>query len=144
LKRQRERKVPSSDKIRDQIERKAKLRCEYCRAPQAICGYQFHLEHIHLRSRKGSDSLSNRALACASCNLAKGGRIRGIDPATGREVHLFHPRNQRWNRHFRWTADQGTLVGITAAGKATIAVLDLNSERRSEARRHWFETGWLP
>jgi hypothetical protein len=69
--------VPFSDKIRDQIERRAKLRCEYCHAPQAICGYQFHLEHIQPRSREGSDSLSNRALACASCNLAKGGRIRG-------------------------------------------------------------------
>jgi HNH endonuclease len=136
--------VPSSDKIRNQIEQRAKFRCEYCCAPQAICGYQFHLEHIHPRSRKGSDSLSNIALACASCNLAKGDRIRGIDPVSGRKVNLYHPRKHVWNKHFRWLIDQGILLGITPAGRATVVALDLNSERRKEARWLWFETGWLP
>jgi hypothetical protein len=136
--------VASSDKIRNRIELRAKGRCEYCRAPQGICGYRFHLDHISPTARKGSDAFSNRALACASCNLAKGDRTSGIDPFTGRKVNLFHPRKQVWNKHFQWSTDQEGLLGVSAAGRATIQVLDLNNASRKEARRLWFETGWLP
>jgi HNH endonuclease len=143
LTRRRKKTSPSND-LRDRIEARAGYRCEYCRAPQAICGYRFHLEHVRPTSRGGSDSLPNRCLACATCNLAKGDRTTAADPLTGREVRLFDPRRHIWNRHFRWSSDQQHVLGTTPTGRATIAALDLNGELRLSARLFWFETGWLP
>ena len=42
------------------------------RDPQRVSGYRFHLEHVIPSVRGGSDAFRNRALACATCNLAKG------------------------------------------------------------------------
>ena len=57
--------------LRARLEERAGGRCEYCQAPQRVCGYRFHLEHIIRVALGGSDDESSRALACASCNLAK-------------------------------------------------------------------------
>ena len=62
------------------VEHRAGDRCEYCRAPQAVCGYSFHIEHIIPKTLDGSDDRSNRALACASCNLSKADRVSASDP----------------------------------------------------------------
>lgn len=130
--------------LRARIEDRADGRCEYCQAPQRACGYRFHLEHILPVALGGSDSYSNRALACASCNLAKADRASGRDPLTGAEVLLFNPRTQSWRGHFDWAEDQQSLMGLTATGRATIATLDMNSELRLAARRFWCEVGLLP
>jgi hypothetical protein len=92
----------------------------------------------------GADDESNRALACASCNLAKSDRASAPDPVTGERMPLFHPRTQRWRDHFRWSEDQKMLLGVTATGRATIDALDLNSELRQMAREFWFAAGLLP
>jgi hypothetical protein len=113
--------------LRARIEGRADGRCEYCQAPQRACSYRFHLEHIVPIAQGGSDEESNRALACASCNLAKADRGSGRDPLTGEEVPLFHPRTQVWRDHFAWAEDQRTLIGLTATGRATIVALDMNS-----------------
>jgi hypothetical protein len=42
-------------------------RCAYCGAS----GVPLNIDHIHPRSRGGSDRISNLALACVSCNQAK-------------------------------------------------------------------------
>jgi hypothetical protein len=130
--------------LRARIEERAGGRCEYCQAPQRVCGYRFHLEHIIPVVLGGSDDESNRALACASCNLAKGDRGFGRDPLTGDEVPLLHPRTQVWRDHFAWAEDQRTLTGLTAIGRATIATLDMNSELRQAARLFWFAANLLP
>jgi hypothetical protein len=126
------------------VEKRARCRCEYCHAPQRVSGYRFHLEHIIPQAKGGSDAPRNRALACATCNLAKTDKTRGIDPRTGAEVALFNPRTQVWERHFRWANDQQTIAGRTATGRATVETLGMNNEFLQEARRLWFETGWLP
>jgi hypothetical protein len=130
--------------LRERIEARADGRCEYCQAPQRACGYRFHLEHIIPVVLGGSDDASNRALACASCNLAKADRAMGRDPLTGEELLLFHPRQQVWSDHFAWAEDQQTLRGLTATGRATITTLDMNSELRQAARLFWFQAGLLP
>lgn len=130
--------------LRARIEQRADGRCEYCHAPQNVCGYRFHLEHVVPLSQKGSDALDNRALACASCNLAKADRMSGTDPSTGSRVRLFNPRQQSWEQHFRWEPDQKTLTGITEIGRATVVTLDMNSALRQEARQIWFAVGLLP
>jgi hypothetical protein len=126
------------------VEARALQRCEYCHAPQRICGYRFHVEHIVPIAERGSDALTNRALACAACNLAKIDKVSGIDPRTGTRVPLFNPRSQTWADHFAWADDRQTLTGLTPTGRATVATLDMNSTFRKEARKLWFETGWLP
>ncbi len=109
--------------LRIRLEERADERREYCQAPQSACGYHFHLEHIVPIASGGSDAEANRALACASCNLAKSDRVSGREPLTREEVTLFHPRTQVWSEHFTWGEDQRTVIGRTAIGRATIAVL---------------------
>ena len=130
--------------LRAQIEARAEGHCEYCQAPQIVCGYRFHLDHIVPVAIGGSNEEANLALACASCNLAKSDRIAARDPISGEETLFFHPRRQHWKDHFCWEEDRQTLLGITATGRATLEGFDLNSELRQKARAFWFEAGLLP
>jgi hypothetical protein len=130
--------------FRTEVEERAGGVCEYCHAPQRATGYRFHLEHIIPSSKGGSDDLPNRALACASCNLAKTNKMSGVDPLTGEEVALFNPRTQVWDEHFRWATNQQTLEGLTNVGRATIAALSMNSQLYKEARQLWFGAELLP
>ena len=130
--------------MRQQVETRARGRCEYCHAPQRTCGYRFHIEHIIPRAQGGSNALANRALACASCNLAKGDHVSRIDPLTRTEVGLFNPRIQVWEDHFQWADDQQTIEGQTPTGRATVAALAMNSDLPKEARELWFRVGLLP
>jgi hypothetical protein len=130
--------------LREAVIRQARNRCEYCHAPQRACGYRFHLDHVLPSVRGGNDELENRALACASCNLAKGERIAGLDPLTQIEALFFNPRTQLWADHFRWNEDWETLVGLTPTGRATVFALDVNNSLRLEARRFWFQLDLLP
>jgi hypothetical protein len=67
-------------------------------------------------------------LACFPCNNHKGANIAGIDPVTRRLTPLFNPRRHKWDRHFRW--DGPKLLGRTPIGRATVAVLEINSRER--------------
>ena len=94
---------------------RARGRCEYCCLHQDYEPYyRFHIEHIIAKQHGGTDRLDNLALACHHCNHRKGTNLSGIDPQTGRIVPLYHPRRQRWQRHFR-LADV-RLLGRTASG----------------------------
>lgn len=127
------------------VERRAKGRCEYCRAPQDISAYTFHVEHIVPRSRGGADDATNGALSCWSCNSAKASHVNGVDPATGSEQPLFHPRQQLWEEHFELSADQLHVVGRTAVGRATVKRLRMNDPRfQPIARELWMTAGRWP
>ena len=54
--------------MREYLLEKWQRRCAYCGAE----GLPLELEHMHPRSRGGSDRLSNLTLACHACNQAKG------------------------------------------------------------------------
>ena len=130
--------------LRRTVEVRASGRCEYCLAPQAACGYQFHMEHCVPRSRGGTSGANNLALACATCNMQKGTRTQGIDPQSGATIPLFNPRRDRWSDHFQWNEGDLLMVAITPIGAATIIALDLNSAVRLPARRLWVAAGLLP
>src|SRR4051812_44117457 len=102
-----------------QVEVRAGNRCEYCRAPQEIAGYRFHIDHIVAVKCGGVDLLENLALACAACNQAKGPKISAIDPLTGAKVRLFDPRRDPWEDHF-WWRDEREIEATTPMGRATI------------------------
>jgi HNH endonuclease len=100
---------------------------------QNLQGASFHLEHVVPTSRGGESDLRNFAWSCPGCNLRKSNRIEVSDPDTGSVVMLFHPRNDSWKDHFAW--DDYHLLGRTACGRATVAALDLNHERRVRIRQ---------
>ena len=106
------------------VRQRAGFRCEYCHIHEDDDPYSFHLEHIIARKHVGSDNRSNLAWSCQNCNFAKGSNLSGR--ANGDIVALFHPRRQRWNRHFQWRGP--VLIGKTKCGRATIHVLNINIE----------------
>jgi hypothetical protein len=55
---------------------------------------------------------------------------------------LFHPRRHDWSHHFRW--DGPVLVGRTAIGRATIAVLQMNDPDALNDRDALLEEGLFP
>jgi hypothetical protein len=72
------------------------------------------------------------ALACPDCNRHKGPNLSAIDPETQTVVSLFHPREHAWNEHFAMVGAQ--IEGITAVGRATVELLDMNNDERVEMR----------
>src|SRR5688500_3523208 len=100
------------------VRERAKYRCEYCRAPQEITGYAFHMEHIHPLDEGGEDDIGNCALSCMPCNRAKSNHLTGEDPKTGKSESLYNPRKDKWNEHFR-VEKKIYIRGKTAIGRAT-------------------------
>lgn len=81
--------------------------------------------------------MNNLALSCYGCQQKKLAFETGLDPKTTMTAPLFHPRRQRWNRHFRWSEDGFFLEGLTRIGRATIERLALNNWRQVQARARW-------
>jgi len=126
---------------RDLVRQRAGERCEYCRLHQEHSDLKHHFEHIVAKQHGGSDEADNLALACHRCNPHKGPNLTGIDPQTGRVAFLFHPRRDRWFDHF---AFEGVRVnGISAVGRATVQVLNMNDPRRLEVRTEVLKRGEL-
>ena len=117
---------------RDFVCDRAQDRCEYCRIHQRYYTIRFHVEHIVARQHRGSDDESNLALACHFCNRHKGPNLTGIDPETGELTSLFDPRTKVWSDHFR--AERGRIVGLTAVGRTTVYVLNMNDLERIRTR----------
>jgi len=116
--------------------------CEYCRAPQECYPERFQIDHVIARQHRGASSLDNLALCCLECNKRKGPNIAGIDPASGEIAPLFNPRRDQWKAHFRWSGAK--LVGLTAIGRATIEVLDINRPPRVVVREALIEEAVFP
>jgi hypothetical protein len=117
---------------RDFVRMRADNRCEYCLLHQEYSDLTHHIEHIVARQHLGADTIDNLALACQRCNLHKGPNLAGFDPLTGELVQLFHPRRDRWSEHFQLEGVR--LEALTAVGRATVAVLNMNDARRIELR----------
>jgi len=58
---------------------------------------------------------------------------------TGGIVPLFHPRDNLWTDHFEFLGPE--VVGRTPAGRATVRLLQMNSERRLRLRKELLEQG---
>jgi hypothetical protein len=111
--------------------------CEYCRISQATQVVTFPVDHITPLSAGGLTELENLALACPRCNAAKWTRTSAPDPETAEIVELFSPRRHHWFDHFQWdAADLRRLEARSAIGRATLALLNLNSTHRIQVR-HW-------
>lgn len=130
--------------LRRRITEEGRSRCGYCLASQIIVAVPMHIEHIVPLAAGGQTVLENLWLACPLCNGYKGTRTHGVDPETGEQVSLFHPRLQSWEEHFRWSTDGTEIIGQTAIGRATVKALRLNNEYSVPSRRVWVAAGWHP
>jgi hypothetical protein len=125
--------------LADFVRRRADNCCEYCRLPQFFSSTRFQIDHIIAEQHGGRTVAGNLALACLADNNHKGPNLAGIDPSTDKKVWLFNPRRHKWSRHFRW---QGPiLLGRSPIGRATIAVLAINSPLRVARRAALIEEG---
>ena len=119
--------------LRVDVRQRAKKRCEYCQLPDVAPSFiRFQLEHIRAKRHGGSNALNNLAWACPRCNERKGTNLSAVDPDTNRIVRLFNPRRDVWPGHFAWNGLR--IGGLTATGRATASLLDLNSDERLKFR----------
>ena len=103
-----------SEQMRDRVRRRARNACEYCRLPQSASVLPHQVDHIIARQHMGSEDEDNLCLCCLRCNLKKGPNIASTDPegrSANRIVTLFHPRQQRWHKHFR-LREGGRIEGL--------------------------------
>ena len=126
------------------VAERARYLCEYCLSREDHSPVGHSVEHILPKSRGGTNDLANLALACQECNNHKFDRTESIDPQTGDMVPLYHPRQDTWREHFRWSEDYTLLIGLTSTGRATVEALQLNRTRVVNFRRVLHEFGKHP
>ncbi|MGB0386360.1 MAG: HNH endonuclease [Ardenticatenaceae bacterium] len=133
-----------SPNLRQKVAEQSRHRCSYCQSQQRIIGIQLTVDHVIPESLGGATTLGNLCLACWDCNLVKHNRTTAIDPQSGTIVRLFHPNQQKWGEHFRWSSDGIRIIGLTPAGRATVVALKLNRPTLLRSRRFWADAGWHP
>lgn len=124
---------------RELVRQRANGKCEYCRFPDHASSLPFHIEHIVATVHRSDDAVTNLAWACARCNLRKGTNLSTIDPETGQRIELFNPRSMKWHEHF--VINDAYVSGITACGRGTTRLLDMNNENRLIHRRQLISQG---
>ncbi|NOX63150.1 MAG: HNH endonuclease [Chloroflexi bacterium] len=133
-----------SAKLRARVRAQAQHRCGYCLTPEVLVGMEMEIDHIIPLSLGGSDEESNLWLACPQCNRHKGDQVSVVDPVTLELVHIFNPREQKWDEHFTWSLSGEYILGLTPVGRATVSALQLNRAILVEARRFWAQVGRHP
>jgi hypothetical protein len=126
------------------VAQRAAHHCEYCRAPEAVFNFPFEVEHVIPPARGGLDIESNWALSCRSCNLYKSIHVEGTFPGATTLVRLFDPRRDIWAEHFRVTAEDGRIIGVTDVGRATVTRLQMNTPAQLQARQQWIRLRLFP
>jgi hypothetical protein len=126
----------------EQVWARAGSRCEYCQVSQEHDELTFEIEHIVSKKHEGKAALSNLGLAGFACNHYKGTDISGRDSKTRKLVPLFDPRKHKWSYHFRWEGPY--LIGRTAIGRVTVALLRMNLPHRVELRQELIDEGLFP
>ena len=136
------RKSSIPERLRRQVQERALGCCEYCLIHEADMYYPHEADHVIAEKHGGATSFDNLAWACLYCNRFKGSDLASIDPTSSKIVLLFHPRIQKWHRHFRLNGAR--IEGITASGRATVALLHLNDPERVAYRMGLIEIGHYP
>ena len=130
--------------IRAHVFERARGCCEYCQSQRDFSHDDFAVEHITPRSASGTDDLDNLAMSCQGCNNRKYTALEAIDPVTGRQVGLYHPRLEAWTAHFVWSADTTLMIGLTPTGRASVMRLELNRSGLVNLRRALVVAGVHP
>lgn len=112
--------------------------------PHSSGGCLLYVPHRSHRQPEtaGATTSANLALSCLRCNVAKGtdpGAFIGRPP---RLVRLYHPRQDRWDQHFRLAAAR--IIPLSDEGHATVRLLDLNAADRLLLRKNLIKAGRYP
>ena len=124
-------------RLRDVVAARARYRCEYCLAPEAVFNSRFEVEHIVPLARGGADEEWNLTLACGACNRSKYVATSAVDPTGQQIVRLFNPRIDAWSDHFERDVRTAEINGLTDIGRATVHRLRMNGPEQIRARRLW-------
>jgi 5-methylcytosine-specific restriction endonuclease McrA len=133
-----------SEATQNKVRQRAKYLCEYCHVSEKWQYVPFTVDHVIPLNKGGVNSLENLALACFHCNRQKSDKVIVIEEATGVEIPLFNPRIDHWEKHFTWSADTLTIIGLTPTGQATVKALIFNRERIMNIRAADKEIGRHP
>lgn len=114
-------------------------RCEYCLLQAAVAFFPHEVDHVIAEKHGGTTEAPNLAYTCWRCNRHKGTDLGSFDPATHEFSLLYHPRTQRWQKHFALDGTQ--IEGITAEGRTTVQLLRLNAVERIGERQALLESG---
>jgi HNH endonuclease len=131
-----------STALRRLVSDRTQTKCEYCQLHQDFSIYTHEIDHVIATKHNGKTVEHNLALACLPCNRYKGSDLTSFDPLTGQLTRLFNPRQQQWNEHFR--CDNGPLVGLTAIGRTTVFLLQMNEPSRVLTRQMLMAAGIYP
>jgi hypothetical protein len=116
------------------VEQRAAHKCEYCLLPIAVSFFPHEIDHVIPEKHGGLTDTDNLALTCWRCNRHKGTDLGSFDPQTREFSFLFNPRTQQWHEHF--SLSKADLLGLTPAGRTTVKLLQINTDkRRSERQR---------
>jgi hypothetical protein len=124
--------------LRRLVTERAEAQCEYCLLSNGVSFYPHEVDHIIAEKHDGKTEPDNLAYTCARCNRFKGTDLGSFDPMTGQFAFLFNPRTQVWDEHFAF--EDELIVGLTAIGRTTAKLLQMNTEERLAERRN--EESW--
>lgn len=127
--------------LQRQVYKRAGGCCEYCLLPDAATFAPHELDHIIAEKHGGLTIAENLSLACTLCNKHKGSDIASIDPETEQLTALFHPRHDLWQEHF--VLSNAEITPLTAKGRVTTRLLQLNRQDRLKERRLLLQSGVL-
>lgn len=122
-----------SNKLRELVFNRAQGKCEYCLLNEIFTIKKHELDHIIATKHGGESHKDNLCLSCFGCNRHKGSDLTSIDPQTDVVIRLFDPRTQLWSDHFQF--EDGIINGLTACGRATVRLLQINSLDRVDERK---------
>lgn len=58
--------------------------------------------------------------------------------------HLSETLKSRIRDHFTWSEDGISILGLTAIGRVTVKVLQMNNTYAMTVRSAWVSVGWHP
>lgn len=131
-----------SSRLRALVIARARESCEYCRVHADYAAFVHEIDHVIAQQHGGATTSDNLAYACAQCNRFKGSNVAAIDPQTGDIVPLYNPRSQHWHDHFQ--LDGPVITPLTAVGRATEKLLQLNQIDRILLRKELLAVGRYP
>lgn len=131
--------VPAA--LRRLVEQRAQQRCEYCLLPAIVALIAHEVDHVIARKHGGTTSAENLALTCWRCNRHKGTDLGSFDPDGGAFSPLYNPRTQPWPAHF--VLRSATVGGLSAEGRTTARLLQMNTADRVRERRRLIAAGHI-
>jgi hypothetical protein len=128
--------------LRALVQQRAGGRCEYCLFHEEDVIIPHQPDHIIARKHRGQTQEQNLAWACFVCNRFKGSDIASIDIETGRIIRLFHPRKDKWTKHFR--LEGALIIPLTPRGRVTEYLLQFSHADHVELRHYLIPAGRYP